>query len=82
MDVMRRLEGRRALVTGSGTGIGRSTVLRLTAEGAAAIVNYVGPSDPADEAGGVRQVELALHGDDLDVLADALTLEYGGSHER
>jgi glucose 1-dehydrogenase len=52
MDVMRRLEGRRALVTGSATGIGRSTVLRLTAEGATAIVNYVGPSDPADEVVG------------------------------
>src|SRR5437762_1940239 len=49
MDAMRRLAGRRALVTGSATGIGRSTVLRLTAEGAAAIVNYVGPSDAADE---------------------------------
>src|SRR3954467_11366643 len=49
MDVTRRLEGRRALVTGSSTGIGRSTVMRLTAEGASAIVNYVGPRDPADE---------------------------------
>src|SRR3982751_5970284 len=56
MDVTRRLEGRRALVTGSATGIGRSTVMRLTAEGAAAIVNYVGPSDPADEVvGGVSR---------------------------
>ena len=35
MDETRRLSGRRALVTGSATGIGRSTVLRLTAEGAA-----------------------------------------------
>src|SRR3954454_2489632 len=49
MDGTRRLEGRRALVTGSATGIGRATVLRLTAEGAAAIVNYVGPPDAADE---------------------------------
>ena len=49
MDGMRRLEGRRALVTGSATGIGRSTVMRLTEEGATAIVNYVGPADPADE---------------------------------
>jgi glucose 1-dehydrogenase len=49
MDVTRRLEGRRALVTGSATGIGRSTIMRLTAEGATAIVNYVGPRDPADE---------------------------------
>src|SRR4051812_49415991 len=49
MDVTRRLEGRRALVTGSATGIGRSTVMRVTAEGAAAIVNYVGPPDDAEE---------------------------------
>jgi glucose 1-dehydrogenase len=57
MDVTRRLDGRRALVTGSATGIGRSTVMRLTAEGATAIVNYVGPSDPADEV-----VEEVSHG--------------------
>jgi glucose 1-dehydrogenase len=44
-----RLTGRRALVTGSATGIGRSTVLRLASEGAAAVVNYVGPRAPADE---------------------------------
>jgi glucose 1-dehydrogenase len=44
-----RLTGRRALVTGSATGIGRSTILRLTREGAAAVVNYVGPRAPADE---------------------------------
>lgn len=52
-----RLRGRRALVTGSATGIGRSTVLRLCSEGAAAIVNYVGPRDPADEV--VGEVEAA-----------------------
>src|ERR671928_241037 len=45
MDGMRRLEGRRALVTGSATGIGRSTVMRLTAEGASAVVNYVRASE-------------------------------------
>src|SRR3954469_2724021 len=49
MDVTRRLEGRRALVTGSSSGIGRSTVMRLAAEGASAIVNYIGPADAADE---------------------------------
>jgi glucose 1-dehydrogenase len=52
MDGTRRLEGRRALVTGSASGIGRSTVLRLTAEGAAAVVNYVGPPGAADEVVG------------------------------
>src|SRR3954469_16828802 len=44
-----RLKGRRALVTGSATGIGRATITRLASEGAAAIVNYVGPRSPADE---------------------------------
>jgi glucose 1-dehydrogenase len=44
-----RLAGRRALVTGGATGIGRSTITRLVADGAAAVVNYVGPRDPADE---------------------------------
>jgi glucose 1-dehydrogenase len=36
-------------VTGSATGIGRATVTRLAADGAAAVVNYVGPREPADE---------------------------------
>lgn len=44
-----RLTGRRALVTGSATGIGRSTVGRLCREGAVAVVNYVGSRAPADE---------------------------------
>jgi glucose 1-dehydrogenase len=44
------LSGRRALVTGSATGIGRSTAARLAADGASVIINYVGPSDQADSA--------------------------------
>jgi glucose 1-dehydrogenase len=44
-----RLDGRRALVTGSATGIGRATINRLASEGAAAVVNYVGSRSPADE---------------------------------
>jgi glucose 1-dehydrogenase len=44
------LAGRRALVTGGATGIGRATAARLTADGASVVINYVGPSDQANAA--------------------------------
>jgi glucose 1-dehydrogenase len=43
------LAGRRALVTGGATGIGRATCLRLAGEGAGVAVNYIGDRGPADE---------------------------------
>lgn len=46
------LSGRRALVTGSATGIGRAIAVRLARDGAAVTVNHVGPSDGADEVVG------------------------------
>jgi glucose 1-dehydrogenase len=49
------LEGRRALVTGAATGIGRATAERLAAEGAAVCVDYVGDAAPAEEVvAGIR----------------------------
>jgi glucose 1-dehydrogenase len=44
----RRLEGRRALVTGADSGIGQSIAFELAAHGAAVAINHVGDSSVAD----------------------------------
>ncbi|PWI41851.1 SDR family NAD(P)-dependent oxidoreductase [Streptomyces sp. ICBB 8177] len=52
---MNRFEGRRALVTGAGSGIGRATALRLLEEGAAVVaadVSEAGLKETAARAGG------------------------------
>jgi 3-oxoacyl-[acyl-carrier protein] reductase len=49
---MKRLEGKAALVTGAGRGLGRVIALRLAEEGAALLVNYA-----ASEAGAREVVE-------------------------
>jgi len=57
-----RLEGRVAVVTGAGRGIGRATAIRFAQEGAAVVINDVDP-EPAEEtaqavkeAGGRAQI--------------------------
>jgi glucose 1-dehydrogenase len=45
---MRGLEGKRVLITGAATGIGRATALRLAGEGALIAINFFEESDAAE----------------------------------
>lgn len=54
---MKRLEGKIALVTGSGQGIGQGVAIRLAEEGAKVIINYHSHPEGAEET--LRQVQAA-----------------------
>jgi 3-oxoacyl-[acyl-carrier protein] reductase len=49
-----RLAGRVAVVTGSGSGIGRATALKLAGEGATVVVNDINPASAADTVREIR----------------------------
>src|SRR4029453_8304479 len=70
--LMGKLDGKVALVTGSGRNIGRATVLKLAAEGAHVVVN---PRTNKAEADAVAEEVRAGGGKALSLLADVAKKE-------
>ena len=66
------LQGKSAIVTGAGTGVGRSTALELAARGCNVVVNYSRSKDAAEEvAAEARAKGVGAHAVRADVSLDA-----------
>lgn len=84
-----KLEGRNAVVTGGGRGVGRSISLAFAREGANVVVNYAGNQTAADEVVGMIQAmgrkAVAVKGDvgqeaDAQKIIDTCVENFGSIH--
>jgi glucose 1-dehydrogenase len=86
---MKRLEGKVAIVTGSGSGIGQAIAIRLASEGARVVIDYVGGDQGAQEthraiaeSGGeaeMVQADITLRAD-IDKLIDTAWSRFGSAN--
>lgn len=86
---MGKLEGKNAVVTGGGRGVGRGICLAFAQEGANVVVNYAGNQKAADEVVGMIQAmgrkAVAVKGDvgqeeDAQRIIDACVENFGSIH--
>src|SRR5215218_3878375 len=86
---MERLRGKRAIVTGAGSGIGRAIALRLAEEGARVLISDVdeeAAASVASEVGGEAKGEHLLSktalpdSGEVDALVGTVVAEWGGLH--
>ena len=85
LGVARRFVGKKALVTGAATGIGKAIACRLAGEGAAVAINFLGTPAEAERAleevraaGGEANVDPGLH---MTVEADVADARFVFSHK-
>ncbi len=86
---MKRLEGKIAIVTGAGSGIGQAIAKRLGSEGARVVIDYIGSDEGAQEtkravqeAGGEAEIVQAdiTQRADIDKLVDTAWTRFGSAN--
>ncbi|MDQ3286385.1 MAG: SDR family NAD(P)-dependent oxidoreductase, partial [Actinomycetota bacterium] len=80
---MRRLEGKRAIVTGAGAGIGRAIALRMSQEGARVLVSDVDEESANEVASELENDSLVQRSDvtkedEVEALVSRVVEEWGG----
>ena len=77
-----RFDGKTALVTGSGRGIGRAIALKLASEGANVVINFFRNRKPAEEtAAGCEAFGVRAHVTKADI-GDPEAVDQAGQHAR